>query len=492
MGVCVLLTLALRVPFLAGTLAPDEAGLLIVAREWHEGPFLYGDYFVGRGIVLVLVFKLADVLGGVIALRLLACVAAAALVISAGWAGHLLRGRRGAGWSALVAAAYASATTFTAEVMNERLVAATLVTVSCACTLAAVRRVHGPARPRYALAVLAGVTTTCAVLVVQSYGQGVVFAAVLLLGSWRTRVLPAADAVRIAGAGVLGMLLPLVGLTVAILTSWLTAAQLWFQMFGYRFRAVGVLSSSTDRPYERLTDLITVAAVTGVLALALGWLLGYRQVGDRRDLAPAWWAVLAMAAVAVSGMALGGDWWPDYLLELVPALVLATALVAPGRTWSGLWMRASAVLAAVATIVSLPQAAERLLPDTAPPADVALGQWLATGARDGDTAVVVWSQTRVLYEAGLTSPYPYLWSLLTRTLDPDLDLMLSTLRGPDAPTWFVELYDMNAWGLDESGDLAAAVDERYVLVGSPCGFDVYLLRTESREPLPADLCGQVG
>ncbi len=492
MGLCVLLTLALRVPFLAGQMASDEAGLLIVAREWQEGQFLYGDYFVGRGIVLLLVFKLADVLGGLIALRLLACVAAAALVVSAGWAGHLLRGRRGAGWSALVAAGYASTTAFTSQVMNERLVAATLVTVSCACTLAAVRRVPGPARPRYALAVLAGVTTTCAVLVVQSYAQGVVFAAVLLLGTWRTGVLPAGDAVRIAAAGVLGVVVPLLGLAVAILTSWLTVAQLWFQMFGYRFQAVGVLRGSTDRPYERLSDLITVAAVTGVWAIALGWLLGYRQVRDRRDLAPAWWAVLAMAAVAVAGMTLGGDWWTDYLLELVPALLLATALVAPGRTRSGLWMKASAVLAAVATVLSMPSALDRFGPGAATPVDVALGQWLSTGARAGDTAVVTWSQTRVLYEAGMTSPYPYLWSLLTRTLDPDLDLLLSTLRGPDAPTWFVEYYDMNAWGLDESGELAAAVDERYVLVGAPCGYDVYLLRTERRDPLPASQCGQLG
>src|SRR5680860_302593 len=107
-GLCVLFTLALRVPFLTWPLMPDEAGLLIIAQHWEEGPFLYGDYFVGRGVVLMLLYSLADALGGALALRLLACLVVAVLVIAAGWAGHCLRGRSGATWAALVAASYGS------------------------------------------------------------------------------------------------------------------------------------------------------------------------------------------------------------------------------------------------------------------------------------------------------------------------------------------------------------------------------------------------
>ena len=62
-----LFTLAVRVPFLTKPLMPDEAGLLIIAHNWAEGPYLYGDYFVGRGILLVAVYALADLLGGPLA-----------------------------------------------------------------------------------------------------------------------------------------------------------------------------------------------------------------------------------------------------------------------------------------------------------------------------------------------------------------------------------------------------------------------------------------
>ena len=485
-GLCVLFTLALRVPFLTAPLLPDEAGLLIIADHWHEGRFLYGDYFVGRGIVLVLVFKLADVLGGPVALRLLACVVAAGLVVSAGWAGHRLRGRAGAAGAALVAAAYASMAAYSANAMNERLVAAALVVTSCACTIAAVTGPAQSARRQQGLAVLAGVTASCAVLVVQSYAQGAIFAAVLLFVSWRTRVLPGADAARVAAAGVLGVLLPVAAVAAAVLTTWQTAAQYWFQLFGYRFSAVGVLGGSTDRPFERLSHLAVVAVWSGMVLLAISALLGYRQLRDRRDLTSAWWAMVAMVAVACVGIALGGDYYSDYLLELVPSLVLLTGLVAPGRAWSGFGMRAGAVLAAVSAGVVMCIAMQRMIGYTTTAESV--GQWLSAGAHDDDTAVILWGTADVLYEAGMGSPYPYLWSLLTRTLDPDLDLLLATLRGRDAPTYVVSIY-LNAWGLDDSGELMALLADRYVYVGAPCGLDVYLLRTEQRELPAAEACG---
>ncbi len=121
---------------------------------------------------------------------------------------------------------------------------------------------------------------------------------------------------------------------------------------------------------------------------------------------------------------------------------------------------------------------------------MAVGRWLAADAEPSDTAVILWGKASVLHEAGMTSPYPYLWSLLTRTLDPDLDLLLKTLRGPDAPTWIVEWYDINSWGLDESGELEAVISDRYVWVGKPCGVDVYLLRSESRTPPPTMRCDE--
>lgn len=488
-GLCVLFTLALRVPFLTWPLMPDEAGLLIIARNWHEGPFLYGDYFVGRGVVLMLVYALADALGGALALRLLGCLVAAGLVVVAGWAGHQLRGTRGAAWSALVAASYSSTYAFSAQVMNGRLVAATLVTLCCACAVAAVRHPQPWSRTRDALAVLAGVASTCALLVVQSYAGGAVFAGVLLLASWRGRALAGFSAARIAAAGVLGMLLPVVVLAVPIMVSWPTWEQLWFQMFGYRLSATELLGGSAD--LQRMTELGWVAALSGMLLLFCCFVGSYRLLSRRSELAPVWVAVVAMTVVAAAGMVLGGSWYPDYLLQLVPGLVLATALVAPRPTWSGLGMRAGAVVASVAAVVATFMGLERPMLGTTTN-EAAVARWLAADAERDDTAVVLWGKANVLYEAGMTTPYPYLWSLLTRTLDPDLELLLTKLRGPEAPTWVVEWHDLNSWGLDESGNLAEVVADRYVYLGKPCGVDVYLLRSESRELPAAYLCGELG
>jgi hypothetical protein len=484
-GLCVLFTLVLRVPFLTWPLMPDEAGLLIMAHQWEEGPFLYGDYFVGRGIVLMLVFALADALGGAFALRLIGCLVAVILVVAAGWAGHQLRGRSGAGWSALVAASYSSTYAMSSTVMNERLLAAALVTVSCACTIAALRRARSASGD--ALAVLAGACATSALLVVQSYAEGAVFAGVLLFASWRVRALPGSAVVRIASGGLLGMLLPVAAVALGVLVSWLTASHVWFQMFGYRLQAAGVIGRS-DNDFYRFVTLTVIAALTGFLVLLFCFVCGYRQV-KRYDNTATWVAVLAMIVASGAAMFLGGAWYNDYLLQLIPAVVLATAVMAPQPTWSGLGMRCGAAMAAVAAVVATYLGLERpILGSTN--SQAAVGRWMAADSEQGDTGVVLWGKANVLHAAGMSSPYPYLWSLLTRTLDPELDLLLTTLRGPDAPTWLVEWYPRNSWQLDADGALTAAIEDRYIQVGSPCGIDVYLLKSESRELPPDAQCEQ--
>jgi len=487
-GVLALSTLVLRAPYLTKPLLPDEAGLLIIAQNWGEGPYLYGDYFVGRGVGMMLIYSLADALGDALALRLIACLVAVSLVIAAGWAGHCLRGTSGAGWAALVAVAYGSTPLFQAQVMNERLVAATLVMISCACTIAAVRHSRPWGLGSATLAVLAGATATGALLVVQSYGCGFAFAGILLFVSWRVRALPGRTVVQVAGAGLLGMLLPVAALGIAVLTSWPTAQQVWFQMFGYRLEALAVVGGSRD--IERLLLLRDLAVPTGVALLAVCFLLGMRKVSPRHSRSPVWFAVLAMFVSASVGMVLGGAWYPDYLLQLVPALILSTALLAPTLGWSGVGMRVGACLAAFSALLATYSGPERAALDT-PITPVAVGRWLGADAAPRDTAVILWGKANVLHEAGMTTPYPYLWSLLTRTLDPDLGLLLKTLRGPDAPTWIVEYYDINSWGLDESGELEALITDRYKHVGKPCGVDVYLLRSESRTPPPTMRCDEL-
>jgi hypothetical protein len=477
-ALCVLFTVALRVPFLDTGLMPDEAGMLIIAQNWSEGPFLYGDYIVGRGILVVLFYALGDLLGGPLGVRLLACLVAAAMVVAAGWAGHQLRGRAGAGWAALVAAAYSSTYAFASEVMNERLLAAGLVMVSCAVTLSAVSR-RSPGR-----AVLAGVLAGLPLLVVQSYVDGFVFAAVVLGVAAASHRLAVRDAFRLAAGGLVGAMLVAGGVAIALATTWLTAGQLWFQMFGLRVEASRVVGESTEMPAQRLEILLWLAAVTGLLVLVGSLLTGAVETFRRTELRPTLVAVIALFALTLAGIAAGGDYWQDYLLQPIPALAMATALVAPSWSWSGINMRIGAALAAAASIGAIHVAGDDPFLGT-PANEEAVGRWVGAGSEPDDTGLVLWGKASVLQSADLTSPYPYLWSLLTRTLDPDLDELVSVLSSDDAPTWVVRWHDADAWGLDSRGDLDRVLAERYEQVGEPCGRQVFLLRGE-RRGVPAD------
>src|SRR3954468_2286531 len=72
----------LRLLMIAAPVTPDEAGFLVVASQWHVGgTSLYGNYWVDRPPVLIGIFRLAGLLGGLPALRILGALAAAATVV---------------------------------------------------------------------------------------------------------------------------------------------------------------------------------------------------------------------------------------------------------------------------------------------------------------------------------------------------------------------------------------------------------------------------
>jgi hypothetical protein len=117
-----------------------------------------------------------------------------------------------------------------------------------------------------------------------------------------------------------------------------------------------------------------------------------------------------------------------------------------------------------------------------------VGRWLGANAAPDDTALVLWGKANVLHHAGMTSPYPFMWSLLTRTLDPELELLTETILGPEAPTWVVIWTDLGTWGLDADGRLREALEERYDEVGSVCGKEVLLLEGNTRDVVPPEEC----
>src|SRR5690349_18790218 len=87
-GLAMALAVALRLPFVHRIAFPDEAGLLIVAHNWHEGGAnLYGSLFIDRPPLLLLFYQAASLLGGLQAARAMGLVAAVVVVGAAGWTG---------------------------------------------------------------------------------------------------------------------------------------------------------------------------------------------------------------------------------------------------------------------------------------------------------------------------------------------------------------------------------------------------------------------
>src|SRR3954467_12421839 len=91
-GGCPLVVGLMRLPWLSAPLGRDEGGIALLAQHWGGGS-LYGDYWLDRPPLLILLFKLA-VLGGADGVRALGMVAALALVIAIVLLARALAGAR--------------------------------------------------------------------------------------------------------------------------------------------------------------------------------------------------------------------------------------------------------------------------------------------------------------------------------------------------------------------------------------------------------------
>jgi hypothetical protein len=483
--VCVVIAVALRLPFVDDPLGSDEAGLLLVVRHWDPGSAeLYGEYWVDRPPLLLAYFWLADLLPGEVGVRLLGCLFAAALVGGAVVSGHLLGGLRAAWGTGLVAAFLGSSYVVAGHLVNGMVQAASLTMSSCALTIAATR--GSPSGPRLLGSCLAaGAAGMAAVMVKQNFVEGLVFGCVVLVASWVTGELrgpqvAAALACGAAGAGVVG----------AAAFGWAVAAgvdphDLWFAVYEFRTLATEVLTATDPGTLRRLASLTAAFLLSGLGLVLVLLVAGARDVVRERSARRYLAGAFALAAVAVVGVLVGGSWWRHYLVQLVPTAVLVTALLARRPGWWSRAMRSVVAVIAASTVVGMASGA---VVEADPPEQVRVGRYLAQAVEPGDTGLVTWGHAETLLYAGLPSPYRHLWSLPTRTLDPRLTELMRVMEGPSPPTWVVRWNAFDSWRLDEQGRLVDAIEERYRLVAEPCGRWVFLLDEVDRDLPDADPC----
>jgi hypothetical protein len=341
---------------------------------------------------------------------------------------------------------------------------------------------------RLAFAGAAGAVAAAAPLIKQNLLEGILFlAGVVVLGSWGRSEAGRRRASLVAAAAVLGALV-----VCALGWLWLTSAAVrpagaWRDLVGFRGAAFeAIWSDNPDASIRRGALLLVLGVVTGLLPVVTVWLASARRSLPHRS--PERRTITLLVVFGLAAITAGGSYWPPYLLQLAPAAVLAAGATAPLTSRAGSWMRACCrtvvAAAAVGTIAAV------VIHATVPSAwfSQRIGEWLAASKAAGDTGFVAYGLPSVLESADMPSPYPYLWSVPMRTLDPEQARLRATLAGPRAPTWIVQVTGLNAWDIDEASQLRRLLTERYRVVAEICGHPVWLRQGVTRENPPPPLC----
>lgn len=468
----VVLTLLLRAPWFDAALSRDEGGVAMVAQGWtHAGPYAYGAVFLDRPPLLVALYRLAGDTEGI---RLLGAVAAALLVVTSTLLAVRLAGRSAAPWAAGVAAVLASSFAMKSVFTPAELLAAVPSSASVLLLVIALER-HS--RRRLWLFAGAGALAAVALLVKQSFADGLAAGAVAVLAgklagvSWR-------DTLRRAAAYASG-----VALVGAALVAWAaldhrSAGSIYYAMFGFRLDATHALAGDFGLRIGRLGSPVVDSGLAVALLIAI---VGIARLRDR----PVVRAVLAAwLLAALVGVLLGGSYWPHYLI----ALVSVTAAGAAAALVRHRWVAAAGVAAMVvaAAVVAAPIA----IHDSAASIDqsaVTVGDYIRDRAEPGETAYVLYAKADILYYAGLPPAFPYNWSLMMRSAPHAQTKLRRDLASPHRPTWLVQWQHTRAFGLDRSGLTKRLVARYYRRVTSLCGHSLYLARGAGARSAPVDV-----
>lgn len=461
-----------RLLFLGEAVGRDEAGFLLVGAGWDHGTSLYGSYWVDRPPLLIWIMELA---GSISVLRLIGLAASVLMVLGVGRAAQVAAGDRAARWATGAAALFSTAHWFGVPRTNGEMLAGAFVAWGFALTAQALLR---PSRRSWWLAAAAGALAAAAMLVKQTIVDGLVFAVVLalLVGLDKRR---RGTAVRVLVAGATGFVATVgIGLLAAQARG-TSPGELFDALVTFRADAGEVIrTSASAATTDRLIVLVATWAVSGLAIIAV--LATVHAVRRRDPVLQATWAVIVVVSAAAM---LGGSYWSHYLLQLVPASALAAGVLA-GRVRPRLLRTLTAFVVAV-TVGNLVWSLA-VPPDDGVEAQE-LGRWLKASSIPSDTAVVAYGQPNVLAAAEMSSPYPYLWSLPVRTLDPDLAELSAVMSGASRPVWFVDWSGIDSWGIDPT-TMRAVLTKRYRVVAEVCGRTVWLDRSHPRSLAPLRRC----
>jgi hypothetical protein len=459
-ALCAILAVGLRAPFLGTPLGVDEGGLAYVAEHWaRHGRSLYGAQWLDRPPLLVLLVRLAVGAGGQTGVRVLGALAAVALVVLAAALARAIDGPRAGTAAAVVCAVLASSIALQAVYTPAELLAAVPASASVLCLVAALRS------GRIGALVAAGALAACAALVKQSFLDAGLAGIVFLFACAVCRP-PRFRLAWIASWGA-GAALPLVTVVLASVLGFVDGDGLPYALIGFRIAALHTLGGGGVPLTERAARLAAPALLSGLAVALLLAPAGLRRIAADRVIAATLVAWLAGGLVGVGG---GGVYWAHYLIEIVPVTsVLAGIALAPvpPRVWA-VTTCIPVVLAAGAASASVdyvsdqrPHAVER-----------EVGSYIRAHARPDDTQYVLYARANVLYYGGLSTPFPYDWSLMLRVQTGARPALYRLLASAGRPTWLVPWQNDDAWRLDRGATVDTLLRRDYRVAAIVGGHEI--------------------
>jgi hypothetical protein len=479
-GATIVVALLARLPFLHNETYPDEGGMLVVARDWHTGgPYLYGNLFLARPPLILLIFRIAGDLGGILAVRLIGLLLVAIIIAAAGWSGWSLGGRRGAVTAAVVSAAFMTNPMLGSREVDAETVGLPFALASTAFMLAAHRRPR-ESRGRGWMILAGGVLAVCALLAKQNLADSLAFGGILIVATGLLEKDARAKAVKDLGWFLLGVAIPVLVTVVWAATASAGVHELVYELFGFRAQGGATLfSEPTTAQGNRLDNLTSSLIRSGIVMIDLValWLLRRRWWRD-----PVTLALLVMLLMAVVGIIGGGQYWIHYSLGLVPV----TALLAAYAVGKIAWPRLLVALVISSVVISAYHVGDSWRNNTAPEDTWVGGStiWLDEMKQPDDSMVVLYGQAAIYETSRIRPAYPYMWTLPMRVLDPHLADLRATLAGHEAPTFVLVPTSLSAWDIDPHQLVEQTLDQHYDWLGWLCGTPVYIHKGVDRRVAP--------
>jgi hypothetical protein len=481
-GLAALTTLAWW-PYFSAPLHLDAGGYALAAYWWARGETLYADLSITRPQGIFVIFRLLQAIGlgdarGV-------HIAGAACCFLCALALRWIAGRV---WGATVGLVAASLFSLLVPALEGGTVNAELfMLLPLLLGLAALIAADGPSvqpKARLALLALSGVLAAAALLVKPA---GVV--AVPLALAWIVR---RGWQFRHRGTAAVEYVVFLVAFAVGLLPAFvhglITVPDRYLHdVYLYRVGQDSVAANGFFNQAFLLVwnSLYVVARVPILLLAGVGlWLARYLPA-SQRDLLWLW------MATALTGVALGGNWFPHYFQQVLPPAAVAVAvsgqhIIYSMRSWwrialQGFGLTGIVQLVVVAASLYWPSAdSGKFFVSTEYPlytpsaTSAALGAYIRERTTPDERIYVVYSNADLYYLIERRPAARWLYPRELGLIRGAFDEQVARIANPrTAPAYIIAAQPLDAFGLDPDGALRAVVARDYQLETTIGGLPIY-------------------